>query len=157
MDDEAAQPTAGPVVGAIALGVAPLPFLAIYAVLFIAHGGIHHVAPPDITGSNGGELIAGLVAAAGFVLVTVSVASFLNRTRRWLFVLVQLAVVAAAVYLLRDPTTGPAAIPVLLLITGAVSSLLALLPAGQRHVRAGRPAPGAPGPGVRTGRIGSPT
>lgn len=141
MDDEAARPSAGPVVGAIALGVAPLPFLAIYAVLFIAHGGIHHVAPPDITGSNGGELIAGLIAAAGFALVTVSAASFLGRSRRWLFVLVQLAVAAGSAYLLADPTAGPSGVPALLLGTGAGSAVLALLPAGHRHVRAGHPAP----------------
>jgi hypothetical protein len=138
MDDEVARPTAAPVVAAIALGVAPLPFLAIYAVLFIAHGWVHHVVPPDITDSNTGELIAGLIAAAAFVLVTLSIASFLNRRRRWSFALLQLAIVAGSVYLLRDPTTGPSGIPVLLLVTSGISFVLALLPVSHRHVRASR-------------------
>ena len=33
----------------IAAGVGPLPFLAVYSVIFIAHGFIWPVEPPDIT------------------------------------------------------------------------------------------------------------
>ena len=98
----------------------------------------HHVAPPDVTGSNTGELVAGIIAAVAFLLVTLSIASFLNRRRRWFFALVQLAILAASIFLLRDPTTGPSGVPVLLLVTSSVSFGLALLPVSHRHVRASR-------------------
>ena len=138
MQDEAARPTAGPVVLAIALGVAPLPFLAIYAVLFIAHGWLHHVIPPDITDSNRGELIAGLIALVLFTVMTLSIASFLNRRRRWFFALGQLATLAASVYLLGNATTGPSGIPILLIITRSVALVISLLPVSRRHVLASR-------------------
>lgn len=127
-----------PVVYAIALGVAPLPFLAIYAVLFIAHGWLHHVSPPDITGSNSGELVAGLVALALFVVMTVSISSFLNRHRRWFFGLGQLATLLAAIYLFGTPTTGPSGIPVLLIATSAISLAITVLPVSSRHIRSSR-------------------
>jgi hypothetical protein len=136
--DEADRPTATPVVFAIALGVAPLPFLAIYAVLFIAHGWLHHVTPPDITGSNRGELIAGLIALVLFVVVTVSISSFLNRHRRWFFGLCQLATLATAIYLFGTPTTGPSGIPLILIATSAISLAITVLPVSSRHVRASR-------------------
>jgi hypothetical protein len=136
--DEAARPTATPVVFAIALGVAPLPFLAIYAVLFIAHGWLHHVTPPDITSSNHGELIAGLIALALFVVVTLSISSFLNRHRRWFFGLCQLATLLASIYLFGTPTTGPSGIPILLIVTSAISLAITVLPVSARHVRASR-------------------
>jgi hypothetical protein len=136
--DEAARPTATPVVFAIALGVAPLPFLGIYAVLFIAHGWLHHVTPPDITSSNGGELVAGLIALVLFVVVTVSISSFLNRHRRWFFGLCQLATLLASIYLFGTPTTGPSGIPILLILTSAISLAITVLPVSARHVRASR-------------------
>jgi hypothetical protein len=136
--DEADRPTTTPVVFAIALGVAPLPFLGIYAVLFIAHGWLHHVTPPDITGSNRGELIAGLIALALFVVVTLSISSFLNRHRRWFFGLCQLATLLASIYLFGTPTTGPSGIPILLIVTSAISLAITVLPVSARHVRASR-------------------
>jgi len=142
-DLEADRPTATPVVFAIALGVAPLPFLAIYAVLFIAHGWLHHVSPPDITGSNRGELVAGLIALALFVVVTVSISSFLNRHRRWFFGLCQLATLLASIYLFGTPTTGPSGIPIILIATSAISLAITVLPVSSRHVRASRTVPRA--------------
>lgn len=63
-DDERDTPPV--VVAAVALGAAPLPFLAVYAVLFLTHGSVHPVQPPDITSSTSGEFIAGCVAALLF-------------------------------------------------------------------------------------------
>ena len=143
MDDEVDRPTATAVVFAIALGVAPLPFLAIYAVLFIAHGWLHHVSPPDITGSNRGELVAGLIALALFVVLTVSISSFLNRHRRWFFGLCQLATLLASIYLFGTPTTGPSGIPIILIATSAISLAITVLPVSSRHVRASRTVPRA--------------
>lgn len=138
MYEQAPRPTEMPVVIAIALGVAPLPFLAIYAVLFIAHGWFHHVIPPDVTNSNSGELIAGILALVLFVVMTLSISSFLNRRRRWFFALGQLATLLSAVYLLGNATTGPSGIPILLIATSAVSLVLTALPVSGQHVRASR-------------------
>jgi hypothetical protein len=138
--DRAAPPTAGPVVLSIALGVAPLPLLAVYTVLFIAHGTLYPVNPPDITGSKTGELIAGLVALVLFVLITLSIAWFLNRRRRWPFVLGQAATLGTAIDFVLDSTSGPIGVPVLLLVTSAVALAIALLPISAAHIsgRAGR-------------------
>ncbi len=141
MEDEAPRPTEMPVVMSIALGVAPLPFLGIYAVLFISHGWLHHVDQPDVTGSYGGELVAGIIAAVLFVVMTLSISSFLNRHRRWFFALGQLATLGSSVYLLHDSTTGPSGIPILLLATSCVSLVLCALPVSGRHVGASRTVP----------------
>ncbi|WAX56835.1 hypothetical protein M6B22_20255 [Jatrophihabitans cynanchi] len=139
MQDDAPEPTAGPVVTAIALGVAPLPLLAVYAVVFIAHGTLYPVNPPDITGSKGGELLAGVAALVLFALVTCTIVWFMNRRRRWPFLLAQLATLATAVWFVIDSRTGPPGVPVLLVITSAVALALAVLPVSAAHVH-GAPA-----------------
>ncbi|MGH8963333.1 MAG: hypothetical protein ACRDWT_19440 [Jatrophihabitantaceae bacterium] len=134
MEDDAPRPTAGPVVAAIALGVAPLPLLAVYSVLFIAHGTVHPVQPPDITGSKHGELLAGIIAVVLFVLVTLTLVWFLNRHRRWPFALGQLATLVTAVDFVIDSTTGPPGIPVLLAVTSLIALVICLLPVSGEHV-----------------------
>jgi hypothetical protein len=141
VDDEV-QDTPPQVVGAIAAGVAPLPFLAVYALLFVIHGSVHPVIPPDITDSRRGELGAGLIALALFVVFLLSVLWLLNRRRRWPFVICQAATLATAVDFVIDRTTGPAAVSGLLAITSAAALVLAVLPAAARHVQSpigGRP------------------
>ena len=91
-DPREAPPT---VVGATAAGVAPLPFLAVYAVLFISHGSFHPVVPPDITTTKHGELVAGFIALGLFIVEALSVLWLMNGRRRWLFVLTQAATLAA--------------------------------------------------------------
>ena len=98
MRDHAPEPTAGPVVTSIALGVAPLPLLAVYAVVFIAHGTLYPVNPPDITGSKGGELLAGIAALVLFALITCTIVWFMNRRRRWPFLLGQLVTLVTAIW-----------------------------------------------------------
>ena len=68
MDDDIGD-APPPVIWAVALGVAPLPFLAVYSVLFISRGTVHPVIPPDVGDSKGDELVAGLIA---LVLLAVS-------------------------------------------------------------------------------------
>ena len=115
-------------VGATAAGVAPLPFLAVYAVLFISHGSFHPVVPPDITTTKHGELVAGFIALGLFIVEALSVLWLMNGRRRWLFVLTQAATLATSVYFISDRTTGSPTIPILLLATSATALVLALLP-----------------------------
>ena len=80
-DDDGARPPGGG--GRRLGGHPPLPFLAVYATLFILHGWPQPVHPPDITSSQTGELIAGLVALVLFVAMALTLWWFLNRVRRW--------------------------------------------------------------------------
>ena len=91
MDDDDMREAPPAVIGAVAAGVAPTPFLAVYAVLFIAHGFFHPVQPPDITTTNTGEKIAGVVALALLLVMVLTIFWFLNGRRRWPFVIGQLA------------------------------------------------------------------
>ena len=122
------------VTGAVSVGTAPLPFLAVYAALFLLHGAVHPVHPPDITNSQDGELVAGLITAVIFVLTTTSLVWFLNGTRRWFYALVQLAVLAGCVDVLVDPTKGGRAVAVLLIATAVVSLALGFAPDSWTHV-----------------------
>lgn len=121
-------------IGSIALGVGPLPFLAIYAVLFIAHGFIYPVQPPDITGSRLGEGIAGIVCAAFFVIGTLVIFWFLNARRRWPFVIAQLATLGTSIDFVVDATKGPREVSLLLALTSLVAVTLALVPASWAYM-----------------------
>jgi hypothetical protein len=123
------------VVGATAAGVAPLPFLAVYAVLFISHGSFHPVVPPDITTTKHGELVAGFIALGLFIVEALSVLWLMNARRRWLFVLTQAATLGTSIYLISDRTTGSPIIPILLVATSATALVLALLPQSGAYVR----------------------
>ncbi len=149
MDDDD-RPTPGVVTGAVSIGTAPLPFLAVYTVLFLGHGLIHPVHPPDITSSQRGETIAGCITAVLFVLLVAAMIWFVNGSRRWPFAVLQLAVAATACYFLADGTKGGPTVSVLLLVAALTALVLAFAPAAWHHV--GRRAPRA----VRTGygRIG---
>jgi hypothetical protein len=135
MDEyEAPQPTAPPVVGAIALGVAPLPLLAVYSVLFIAHGSMYPVTPPDITRTKHGELGAGLIALVLFLVMTMTLVWFMNQRRRWPFAIAQAATLVTGVAFVIDARTGPPGVPILLVITSATALVLSLLPVSGEHV-----------------------
>lgn len=123
------------VIGAVAAGVAPLPFLAVYAVLFISRGTVHPVQPPDIGNSKTTELLAGLVALALFIIGSLAAYWLLDGRRRWLFVLCQAALLATSVYFIIDRTSGSIGIPILLGITSLVSLVLAMLPETWEHLR----------------------
>jgi hypothetical protein len=138
-DDDEVRETPPAVVGAVAAGTAPLPFLAVYAVMFIVHGGFHPVVPPDITDSARGELIAGLIALVAFVIAVVALVWMLNGRRRWPFVLVQVAVLVTAVDLLLDDTESGRFISFVLGLAAAVALVLAFVGPSWEHV--GRPRP----------------
>ena len=132
-DAERPLETSPVVLAAVCTGIAPLPFLAVYAVLFIVHA-LHPIGPPDITASRTGELVAGVVAFVAFALLAAAALSYLNQHRRWPFVLLQAATFVTTVLFLRDATTGGPAISWLLAATSIAAFVLALAPASARHV-----------------------
>ena len=136
-DDDIERDTPPMVVGAVAAGSIPLPFLAVYSVLFIVHGGFHPVIPPDVTSTAHGELAVGLAALALFVVSFVAVLWMLGGTRRWPFILVQLADLAAAVDLVVDATRGGGFTAYVLGAAALVAVVLACTPQASEYV--GRP------------------
>jgi hypothetical protein len=154
-DDDEPREAPPAVVTAVAAGTAPLPFLAVYAVMFIVHGGFHPVIPPDVTNSNHGELIAGIIALALFVLSVVVLLWMLNGRRRWPFVIVQLAVLGAAIDFVLDDTKGGRPISLVLVLTSVAAVVCAFLPPAWTYVgstlprrrrKPSMPAGSAPGP-----------
>jgi hypothetical protein len=131
-DDTREAPPA--VIGSAAAGVAPTPFLAVYAVLFTAHGFFHPVQPPDITTTQTGEKMAGVIAAVLLLVIVLTIVWFLNGRRRWPFVIGQLATLITSVDFVLDPTTGSPAVPAVLALTSAAALVLALLPASSAWV-----------------------
>jgi hypothetical protein len=138
MDDQHHQETPPTVIGSVATGVAPLPFLAVYATLFIARGAFRPVNPPDITTTAHGELAAGFVAAAIFIVGAISIYWFAGGSRRWLFAVGQLATLGAAIDFVADSTSGPSSIPILLIATSGAALVLAFLPGSTAYLRAHR-------------------
>lgn len=127
-DEDIRRETPPVVVGAVAAGCAPLPFLGVYAILFIVHGGFHPVVPPDITNSARGELYAGLITLAIFIVSVVALLWMLNGRRRWPFVIVELAVLATTIDFALDDTKGGRTVSVALAVTAVVALVCALLP-----------------------------
>jgi hypothetical protein len=126
--------TPGPVIGSIALGVGPLPFLIVYAILFIVHGMFYPVQPPDITSTQGGEAVAGWIAFALFCVGVLTIFWFLGGIRRWPFLVGQLATFITAVDFILDSTKGSPAVPALLILTSGAAIVLALLPASWEYM-----------------------
>lgn len=135
VDDDEVWETPPVVIGAISAGVGPLPFLGIYAVLFISRGLVYPVQPPDITSSQTGEAIAGFVAAVLFVGLILALWWFAGRRRRWPFVLAQLATLITSIVFIVDETTGSPAVPFVLVLTSLTALVLAFHPDAWRHMR----------------------
>jgi hypothetical protein len=150
-DDEDREAPAT-VVGSVAAGAVPLPFLAVYAVMFIVHGGFHPVVPPDITSTQHGELVAGIVALVLLVIASVAVLWMLNGRRRWPFVIVQLATLGTAVDFIVDTTRGGRFISGVLVLTALLALVLAYVPQSWPYFRPERtpvgPSSPATGPAV---------
>lgn len=138
-DDDEPRDAPPVVIGAVAAGVAPLPFLAVYAVLFISRGTVHPVTPPDVGNSKTSELVAGLIALALFVIGWLAAYWLLDARRRWLFVICQLALLGASVYFIADRTSGSPAVPIVLTVTSVIALVLAALPATWQHLRRDMP------------------
>lgn len=138
-DDNEDRDTPSAVVWAVALGTAPLPFLAVYAVMFIVHGGIHPVAPPDITDSTRGELIAGILALVLFAVAVVALFWMLNGRRRWPFVIVQLGMLATAVDFFIDVTKGGRTTSLVVAVAALAALVCAFAPSAWEHVGRSQP------------------
>lgn len=136
-DDRQAPPT---VVAAVACGTAPVPFLAVYAVMFLVHGSVHPVIPPDITGTTRGEFWCGIVAAVLFIVSSVSLIWAISGARRWPFVGSQALMFAAAIYFLVDGTEGGTFVSTLIAVATLVALALVFLPVSWAHY--GRAVPG---------------
>jgi peptidoglycan/LPS O-acetylase OafA/YrhL len=134
VDHDESRDAPGVVIGAVAAGVAPLPFLAVYAVLFISRGTVHPVTPPDIGDSKTTELIAGLVALALFVIGALAALWLLDGRRRWPFVVCQLALLATSIDFIIDSSMGSRAVPVVLAVTSLIALVLAAHPTTWRHM-----------------------
>jgi hypothetical protein len=133
--DDDDMPEAPPaVVGSVAASVGPTPFLAVYTVLFVAHGFFYPVQPPDITTTRTGEQVAGVVAAVLLVAVVITIFWFLDGQRRWPFVIGQLATLVTSIDFLLDSTTGSPTVPALLALTSATALVLALLPQSSAYL-----------------------
>lgn len=132
--DDDMRETPPVVIGSVAAGVGPTPFLAVYAVLFIAHGFFRPVQPPDITTTRTGEGVAGVIAAVLLLAIVVTIFWFVSGRRRWPFVIGQLATLITSVDFLLDSTKGSPAVPVLLAATSAIALVLAVLPPSWDYV-----------------------
>lgn len=126
--DDYTHETPATVTGAVACGVAPVPFLAVYTVVFLVHGSIKPVQPPDITSTKGGEFAAGWIALAVLLACTLSLTWFLNGRRRWPLAIVQLGVLGASIDFLLDKTKGGPVISALLVLAAAISLVLMFTP-----------------------------
>jgi hypothetical protein len=134
MSDDEDRGTPPTVVGAIAAGVAPAPFLVTYSVVFILHGTVFPVDPPDITTTHGGEAMAGLVALLFLGVIVAGLGWFLSRRTRWPFLAGQLTTLGASIYFLVDSTSGEPEVPVVLALASATAVLLGCLPASWNWV-----------------------
>ena len=113
-DDDEVFETPDRVSWAVAAGVWPLPLLGVYAVLFLLHGLVYPVQPPDIGNSRTAEAVAGFVALVLLILGAITIMWFLNGRRRWPFLLLQAATLGTAVFFLVDPHTQSWAVPIVL-------------------------------------------
>jgi hypothetical protein len=126
--DDYTHETPGAVTGAVACGVAPVPLLAVYSVIFLIHGSFRPVHPPDVTDSTRGEFVAGWIALAVLVVLLAALLWFLNGRRRWPLALMQLGGLGAFVYVLVEPTLGGRPVAGLLALTSLASLVLMFAP-----------------------------
>ena len=90
-------------------------------------------------------MVAGIVTAVAFVVLSVALMQFLNRRRRWPYAILELAVLAGGVDVAVDNTRGGSAIGLLLAAAALVSLVLGFAPASWEHVGRRCP-PGLAGP-----------
>jgi hypothetical protein len=127
------------VVTAVAIGTAPLPIVAVYAILFLVHGSVHPVQPPDVTSSKQGEFLAGWVALATFVVLTLGLLWFLNGRRRWLFAVLELAMLGVCITFASDDTVSGRTVSVLIAIASTIALVCAFLPQSWEYMRQREP------------------
>jgi len=123
------------VIGAIACGVAPIPFLLTYSAIFLMHATIFPVDPPDITSSRLGEGLSGVVTFVYMIAIIASIGWFLSRHRRWPFIALQALSFGIALDFIIDETKGSPEVPLMLIMTTTFALILALLPTSWHWVR----------------------
>jgi hypothetical protein len=133
-DERDPRQTPGIVIGAVAAATVVVPFLIVYAFLFIARGIFVSVEQPDITSSRHGEAAAGLVALAFLVLVLWGMLRLLNGSNRVPFWAGQLIALAVSVGFVLDSSSGDPQVPVVTAIASALAIALSLTPPASRWV-----------------------
>lgn len=131
-DPRSTPPT---VIGAVAAGTVVVPFLIVYAFLFIAHGAFVPVDQPDITDSRSGELLAGLIALGYLVFVLWGMGRLLNGWDRWVFAAGQLVTFGVALDFLLDSASGEPQVPAVVLGASLLALVLTCLPPSWHWVR----------------------
>jgi hypothetical protein len=129
------------VVAAVAIGTAPLPIIGVYTVLFLVHGSLRPVSPPDVTSSKQGEFLVGWIALAVFILLAFALFWLLNGRRRWPFALMQLGLMALCIDFASDNTVSGRFVSILIAITSLVALGFAFTPPAWRYLD--RPIPPA--------------
>jgi hypothetical protein len=127
------------VVTAVAIGTAPLPIVAVYTVIFLVHGSVHPVQPPDVTSSKQGEFLVGWATLAVFVVLTIGLLWFLNGRRRWPFAVLEIAMLGVCITFASDDTVSGRTVSVLVAIASVVALVCAFLPQSWAYMR--RPMP----------------
>jgi len=137
MSDPDPTRTPATVIAAVAAGTVVVPFLIVYAFLFIARGAFVQVDQPDITSSRTGELMAGLVALAFLMLVIWGMGRLLNGWDRWVFLAGQLLTLGVAGDFLLDSASGEPQVPAVVLCASLLAIVLACLPTSWQWVHTG--------------------
>ena len=120
--------TPGTTIGAVAAGTVVVPFLIVYAFLFIARGLFIQVEQPDITSSRGGEAIAGFIALLFMVLILIGMSRLLNGRDRWVFIVGQVITFGVALDFLIDSSSGEPQVPAVVLVGAITAIVLACVP-----------------------------
>ncbi len=134
----------GTAVGAIAAATAPLPFLLIYSVLFLVRGTLVPVTPPDVTTTQHGEAVAGLVAFLYLCVIVVGIYRFICQRGRWLMIASEALCLAVCIDFVVNPTSGQPGLPVLIGATSALTLLLSVLRPSWQWISGPRAAAAAP-------------
>ncbi len=129
--------TPGVVIAAVAAATVVVPFLIVYAFLFIMRGLFVQVEQPDITDTRSGEAVAGFVALAFLILVLWGMLRMLNGSNRLIFWAGQLITTGAAALFLLDTSFGQPQVPAVVLAAAVLAIVLSCLPAATRWVRSG--------------------
>src|SRR5581483_12138390 len=134
IDDDLPRDTPPTVIGSIAAAVGPLPFLIVYAVVFIGHGVFYPVEPPDITRTRTGEALFGFGAVGVALVLVLTIWWFLIGKRRWPLVIGQAVVLATTIVFISDPNTGSPTVPLILVVTSVCALVCAFLPGSNEHM-----------------------
>jgi hypothetical protein len=127
--------TPGAVIGAVAGGTVVVPFLMVYAFLFIARGTVINVEQPDITSSRTGEAVAGVIALAFLAFIVIGMGRLLNGRDRWTFVVGQLITLGVSVDFLIDTSSGQPEVPVVVALGSVAAIVLSFARSSRGWVR----------------------